>query len=187
MSGHTDTTPYLDLTFSCSSGDVLLLQTSGGFLASVYAVDVYPPPAFTNITTGAPIGIVQNNLIGNYYPVPTGGVTCIDTPPNILSGYLTLANNYQFNTYSGSGSTFDTPLWATVINDSTQANYDYRLKTGTAAIGYGADPGTSPIDLRPHYELKLFGSPTPGTPLPAKVARPNTAGVYDAGAFEYGV
>ena len=187
------------LTISTTQpNDILILQVAlDTAYAQIAAIDqdLSAPPA-SLLVGGAPIGIVQNNAIANFNPAATGGIYFYagGTGGNnsLPGGYLTTANNYQFNTFNG--STFVAPLWASVIADPVQSDYDYRLASLSGAIGYGANPGANPYptnrigpSLAPAYELKLFGLPTPGTPIPSKTVRPNTGGVFDAGAFESGI
>ena len=178
--------------------DILILHAVSDFVVNMAAVGQVWSPPLTQIVLGSPIVNVQNNAIANYYAgSPAGGVTkaggggigVAATQGPIPSGYLTQNNNVQFNNYSGSESTFLTPLWASVIADETQSNYDYRPKSGGPLIGAGLGPGSSPEgqSLVPIYQLELFGSPTPGTPIPAKTPRPSTSGSFDAGAFEFGI
>ena len=179
------------LTISTTqSDDILILQvTTDVPYAQIANVDQVGPPPTSLLVAGTPSGLVDNNLLGNYYPVPTGGLfNYAGGNGGVLpGGYITDGgHNTQVNTYSGSGSTFNPPLFSAVFADATPTDYDYRLKVGSVPIGAGADPGSSPEGqvLAPAYELKLFGLPTPGAPIPAKTARTNIS--WDTGAYLFG-
>jgi hypothetical protein len=158
---------------------------------SISTIDQISFPPATQIQTGAPIGLFENNLVGNFNPSYTGGYLSNPGTFTFPSGTVTVGgHNLSVNTFNG--STFSAPLFSAVFTD--QPNYNYTLTGGSPAIGAGADPGSNPhpanfvgASLAPAYELKIFGLPTPGTPIPAKTARPNTAGVFDIGAFESGI
>jgi hypothetical protein len=172
------------------SNDILYLQCGTGNDANIIAIDNVTTPAVSNVLLGSPSAVIYNNLSANFYPGGVAGGDGVVRSGSVYpTSYVTLAGNFSFNTYSGSDSTFNAPLWNAVIADPVQSDYDYRLKLGSAAIGYGTNPGSSPEgqSLVPVSQFELFGLPTPGTPIPALTTRPNTGGSYDAGALEYGV
>lgn len=189
----TAASPSPKLTVSITttqSNDILVAFITTLGVSGIGAIDQIGPPPISQITTGAPLGSFQNNITAYFNPAQTGGYVC-QPGRTFPTGTITVgANNLQASPFNG--STFRAPLVSAVMTDTP--NYNYTLIVGSPAIGAGANPGSNPYptnpigaNLQPHYELKLFGLPTPGTPIPSKTARPNTGGVYDVGAFELGI
>ncbi len=185
----------MQITFSASAGDVILLQVTSLNGQNIAAIDqVAAPPQFgvfgSIAVDGAPIGLVQNTLAGNYQAAVTGGFVTTYNPKTFPAGFLTMGgNNISINSFNGSA--FDAPLFSAIFADPTPTDYDYRLKLGSSPIGAGTNPGNDPVrgrHLQPAYELKLFGLPMPGTPIPAKTARTDSGSITpDVGAYQFRV
>ena len=141
-------------------------------------------PIFSSSVSGSPIGYVDNN-IAEYFCNSSG----TDNGWINQTGFLTVGSHNVQTNYSTNVS-FTTPSYNTPVPGfNNQSNYDYNLVLGSVAIGAGTNPGSSPesYSLVPAYQISYVGLPSPGTPILALVARPNTGGVFDAGAFEYGI
>lgn len=164
---------------SANPGDIIVLLCAGYFgLATVDPTYPWSSLSFS----GSPIGYYDNNLVEYFCTTGTGGY--IAPTGFVTQGTHNVQSNYSTNNNTVP-VTFNTPLPG-FVNES---NYDYNLVSGSVARGAGTNPGSSPYgySLVPAYQISYVGLPTPGAPIPPLIARPNTGGVFDAGAFEYGV
>ncbi len=181
---YTGTGSSFQMTITtANAGDVLLLIT--GTSKNVVAVDQIGPPPFGTAVTGSPVVLVQNDIIVNFNPSPTGGILVDGVTGGYPSGpAITLTDNLIVNPFNG--TSFGVPTYATVFADATQTDFAYTLKAGSPAIGAGADPGTvGGFNLAPAYQVAYVGPglPTPGVPLPPLAARTNAS--WDIGGLEH--
>jgi hypothetical protein len=171
------------ITFSnTTAGDWIVIVATNGYL-QLSAIDSTAPPYGASVS-GSPIGYVDNN-ISEYFCDSTG------TAGGWINktGFLTIGTHNVLTNYS-SGTNYPTPTYVGPLPDFVdETTYNYNLVLGSVAIGAGTNPGSSPegYSLVPAYQISYYGLPTPGTPIPALKVRPNTGGVFDAGAFEYGI
>jgi hypothetical protein len=176
-----DNTTLQQFTISANAGDYIIF-----FGGSYYGpVTLDPPYPWIGLSiTGSPIGYFDNNLVEYFNVTPNGGYVS-PSGTLVIEGTHNLQTNYSTANPGPGVPTYNAP----VPGFNNESNYDYNLVLGSAAIGAGTNPGSSPegYSLVPAYQINYVGLPTPGTPIPPLVARPNTGGVFDAGAFEYGI
>jgi hypothetical protein len=157
---------------AANAGDILYLMLGEDNVASIGAGGSIGVPLSSTAVGVSPICLIQNNISANFNTTRTGGWTCVDDSVTTAStANYTLTTSLQVNPHNG--SSFGSPTWETVFADSDQTHYDYRLAFSSPAKNAASNPGTDPHgrDLIPHFQTNFHGSPTPGTPIPAKAAR----------------
>jgi hypothetical protein len=170
---------------SAKAGDILYLQlTPSRSYSNVVALGQVGTPPANNAVGVSPICVIQNCIGVNFDSSQTGGSLALngDTGGAVPSANITETTNLACNPFNG--RTFGSPTFATVFADGRQSDFNYALASESPALNAASNPRSSPggQDLVPHYRSSWSGSPTPGTPIPAKVPR-SDVGSGKAGAI----
>lgn len=169
---------------SANAGDVLYLMLGEDSTANVTALGKISTPAYCSAQTGSPALLLQNDILANFNQAQTNGVSVFgDNSVLTPSGAVTTITNQTANPYNG--STYFAPIWSTVFANATQSNFVYTLASGSPALGAATGPGSSREgqSLVPVSQVSWSGSPTPGTPIPAKTARSDISNASGTSPF----
>jgi hypothetical protein len=163
---------------SANAGDIIYLMVETDASASVLGMGNINTKPLGDAIGVSPVVVIQNCLGANYSFGGNGMATNGEQvenafPPSGASvpvANITLTSNLQANIWNG--SSFTAPLFATVFADSVQADLDLRPAVSSPAKNAASNPGSvHSQSLIPVYQTNWHGTPTPGTPIPAKAAR----------------